>query len=148
MVAPRLSTSSVVYLSREPGSLAPIARLIRRICVLREQGETQAARQMEDTQLAEAVRSFRAEQGREALTDADLGRIFETESERAAEAVLLAEILIPQLTSRRSAPSPARPSPPTVLPFVKPAERTGGPTIPDLLDSMLANEGATRRHRR
>lgn len=128
------------------GRVAGITRLMRRICLLREQGDAGQAARLHEQDLAAAVRELRAAHGAEALPDAELLRLFAVEEQRVAEAVVLAELLIPQLVGDRppvpaksvpAAPVPARPRVPAAPP--------GSPGIPDLLDAMLAAERHGRR---
>lgn len=137
------------------GSTDPIARLIRRICLLRERGDEAEAGKIEGEQLASAIRDFRLEHGPEALPDLALKNIFAAEKERAAEAAMLAELLLPQLLGQWSAPrlapveafAPNAPSAPQPAPTAAhaPASGAGPPAIPDLLDAMLAYESTSRR---
>lgn len=129
------------------GRVAGITRLMRRICLLREQGDDAQAARLHEHDLPAAVRELRAAHGTEALSEAELRTLFAAEEQRVAEAVVLAELLIPQLTGPRppvparavpAAPVPARPRAPA-------ADARGSPAIPDLLDAMLAAERTGRR---
>lgn len=128
------------------GRVAGITRLMRRICLLREQGDAAQAARLQEHDLATAVRELRAAHGAEALPDEELGRLFAAAEQRVAEAVVLAELLIPQLVGGRP-PIPVKSIPASSAPA---RSRTveaapGSPAIPDLLDAMLAAERTGRR---
>ena len=128
------------------GRVAGITRLMRRICLLREQGDAGQAAHLHEHDLAAAVRELRADHGAEAVSEDELRALFAAEEQRVAEAVVLAELLIPQLVGDRppvpakSIPAPAAPPRP-----LAPAAAAGSPAIPDLLDAMLAAERTGRR---
>ncbi len=128
------------------GRVAGITRLMRRICLLREQGDAVQATRLQEHDLAAAVRELRAAHGAEALPDAELLRLFAVEEQRVAEAVVLAELLIPQLVGDRP-PVPVKSAPAAPVPVRSraPAAAPGSPGIPDLLDAMLAAERSGRR---
>ncbi len=125
-----------------------IVRLIRQICVFREQGDMIAAGRLRENDLAGAVDEFRRRHGAEALPDQDLLDLFAAEERRVADAVILSELLLPRLLAAlsaartdavtrpvaRSLPSDARPA----------AIPAGPPAISDLLDAMLAAERSGR----
>jgi hypothetical protein len=133
------------------GRLAAVARVVRQVCLLREQGETLRATHVQEHELADAVREFRLRLGPEALPESELRGLFAVEEQRVAEAAILSELLLPRLVDAlpvhagraRSLPPPARdePSPPPR----KPEPAAGPPAIPDLLDAMLAAERHGRR---
>jgi hypothetical protein len=126
--------------------------LIRRICLLREQGLTDEAARLEQEDLAVAVRGLRQEQLGEILPESVLREMFTCEEQRVANAVALTELLLPKLLEglaertppggRVSVPRPAQAVP---LSSVSRAPAAGSPLIPDLLDAMLAAE-FTNRH--
>ncbi len=136
--------------------LSGITRLVRRICLLREQGDTVSAVRLEENDLATAVRDLRLAEGLEAVTEAGLREMFAAEERRVADAVVLAELLIPQLAGSFSTgatagqrpgsnPSVGRTEPLPATRMVEPG--TASPAIPDLLDAMLAADSAARRQR-
>jgi hypothetical protein len=138
----------------EDDEITRITRLIRRICVLREQGEAAAAQNLERDQLAVALDGLHASEGTEALPDDEVQRIFAAERTRAAEAQVLAEMLIPQLIGHFPPPAtpvqnhkPALPRVDPPPPELRPVVNGGTPAIPDLLDSMLARESAAARRK-
>ena len=130
--------------------MAGIVCLIRRICLLREQGEVARAEQLQAGELAEALTALREADGPEACSAVAVAQVFAREEERIADAQVLAELLAPRLGAARpatTAPLPAAappPSPPGRAPGV-PAESL---SIPDLLDAMLAAERTSPRTRR
>lgn len=116
-----------------------------------------AAARVEENELATAVRDLRLGEGLDAVTEAELQAMFIAEERRVADAVVLAELLIPQLSgivSTKSAPGhrPATelaPRAEETIPVARAAESGVGSTaIPDLLDAMLAADGAARRQNR
>ena len=137
--------------SSDDGSLQSLIRLIRRVCLLTEQGDESEAVRLERTQLAEAVRQYRHDHGPDALTEQHLAEIFMAEQRRAADAVVLAELLIPQLTGRaRTEPRPVpAQSDETAAPAAsgEPASSRAPVDIPDFLDAMLSGESGKRRVR-
>lgn len=139
--------------SLRPAELEPradLARLIRRICVLREQGDVAGAARLEENQLATAVRDCRLAQGPDALPEGELQAMLATEERRVAEAAIMAELLAPRLAGAWPAASgPAVAVSPRTATFSPPSARAnappGSPAIPDLLDAMLAAERNSRR---
>ena len=137
--------------------MAAIVRLVRQICLLRERGEAAAATRLEENELATAVRDLRLAQGLEAVTEAELQVIFANEERRVADAVILAQLLIPQLAGAnpaavtspvpRSGPSPTFGRADPALANRTTESGASTPAIPDLLDAMLAADSAARRHR-
>lgn len=130
--------------------LAGIARIVRRICLLRELGESAQAVRLQENDLAGAVRDLRLAHGPEMLPENELHGIFAAEEQRVAEAVILSELLLPRLVESWLAVSPPRAAGPArsaaVSPVVRPAPVPAGPpAIPDLLDAMLAAERPGRR---
>ena len=137
--------------------LAGISRCIRRICLLREQGDTAEAALLEQSDLANAVRDIRLARGPDALPESELRSMFVTEEKRVTDAIILSELLIPELVKSFSSaasnppmPRPANSGPApayssdSVPPFAQSAS-VGGPAIADFLDSMLASERSSRR---
>jgi hypothetical protein len=127
--------------------MVEIIRMVRRICLLREDGDMLRARRVDETELQPAVDDYRKMRGDEALPDRALEEIFAIETRRVAEAEVLCELLVPRLVARW----PVAVSPGTVdatpvsrisSPVAAPA---GPPAIPDLLDAMLALDRAGAR---
>lgn len=124
--------------------MAGIARLVRRVCLLREQGEAAQAAHLQGNELANAIRDFRLQHGPAALPEEKLGEMFASEEEHVVDAMVLAELLIPQLTRFMPEAVISRPVPPAVeTPRSVPSPRVlagDSPAIPDLLDAMLEAE--------
>ncbi len=130
--------------------MAGVARLIRRVCVLREQGAAAAAVRLMDTELAEAILELRARPGGNRLPEPELQALYTLEARRVADAAVLCELMLPALLGHFSSAASSAPPPasrlagePSVLIARPPG--TGSPAIPDLLDAMLAAERTNRR---
>lgn len=123
--------------------MAEIIRLIRRVCVLREQGGNTEANRLQAGELATAVTEFRRGHGPESLTEEKVCALFMSETELVREAVVLAEIMAPQLARLlpvvQSRTEPVFPAIPTERARVR-VLPDGPPAISDLLDAMLAAE--------
>jgi hypothetical protein len=128
--------------------LAGIIRLIRRVCLYREQGEAASAGRLQSGELASAIAEYRLWHGPESLTEDQLCALFVSETEHVREAMVLAEIMAPQLARLLS---PSSPPPAPVFPSAPPGRAAvqplaeGPPAITDLLDAMLAAERPGRR---
>jgi hypothetical protein len=134
------------------GSTFGVARLIRQVFVLREQGDHAGAARLEENEIPTAVRDHRLAHGPDALPDAELRALYAIEEQRVAEAAILSELLIPRLV--KMLPAPAGPAP---LGNNRSTVRTstvisgtvltppGSPAISDLLDAMLAAERSGRQ---
>ena len=128
---------------------ASLARLIRRICLLREQGNHPGAEQLETGPLAAAVREFRTTHGPEALPESELQAMFALEEKQVIAAAIISELLLPQLVESMTTANSAGPNRPAAVfhPRVSPpavsraaASAAGPPVITELLDAMLAAE--------
>lgn len=142
----------------EANPLAGLTRCIRQICLLREQGDIAEAQQVEQNEFANTLRDLRLAHGPEILPESELRTMFAAEQKRVADAVVLSELLIPQLVKSfgHSAPPFAQSSRPVTtaaagsrdssVPIPKAAAAAGvSPMIADLLDAMLASERGGRR---
>jgi len=143
----------------EANPLAGITRCIRQICLLREQGNIAEAQQVEQNEFSNTLRDLRLAHGPEILPESELQTMFAAEQKRVADAVVLSELLIPQLVKSfgNSAPPLAQPahsvaaaaatgSRDSSVPIPKAAAVAGvSPMIADLLDAMLASERGGRR---
>ncbi|MBX3738674.1 MAG: hypothetical protein KF715_18410 [Candidatus Didemnitutus sp.] len=107
------------------------------------------ADRLERTDLAAAIAAMRAAHGDTAVSQAEIDRIFAAESARAAEAVIIADLLIQQLAGRWPTPAHATPRAAAVPGGSRPAAETAPPggslEIADFLDAMLAGDRAVRR---
>ena len=128
--------------------MAGLIRLIRRICLLREQGSVGEANRLQAGEFAAAVVEFRLWHGPASLTDEKVCTLFMHETELVREAMVLAEILAPQLARllplAQSQAAPVFPVVPAELEAARPIP-DGPPVISDLLDAMLAAERPGRR---
>lgn len=142
-------------LPAEISPLAGIVRCVRRICLLREQGDAAEATRLEKNDLANAIRDVRLAHGPDTLPESELRALFAAEEKRVVDAVILSELLIPQLVKsfppsslppvQQTRPAPAV-SAETATPFPRAAAAAGvSPIIADLLDAMLASERSGRR---
>lgn len=137
----------MISLSVEEHPATPVTRLIRRICLLREQGDAAGAHSLERDQLPAAVQLARTKLGPDALPEDELRRIFARESERAAEAITIAGLIVQQLTPHAlggTSAASVRATRDREPPAPSARGRASGnttPAIADLLDAMLANEG-------
>lgn len=125
--------------------MAGIARVIRRVCLLREQGDAAGAARLQESEVADAIREIRLRQGPGALSESELQTIFATEEHRVADAVILSELLASRLVEVLPAASGRPRSAPQPMPVAaRPAPPAGPPAISDLLDAMLAAERTGR----
>ena len=147
-----MNSTPTSYRSAGAIRLTGIARLVRRICLLREQGDAAGAAKLEGNELAPAVRDIRLAEGLESLPEGELQTMFLNEERRVADAMILAELLIPPLIAsiplangagHRPIPPSGRATPAAFPLATDPA--AGSPAIPDLLDAMLAADAAARR---
>jgi hypothetical protein len=123
--------------------LAGIIRLVRRICILREQGEADRAARLHADELVAAIAEYRLWHGPDSLTDEKICAVFVNETELVQEAMVLAELMAPQLArllpQARPGAAPMVPSAPAERAAIRPLPE-GPPAITDLLDAMLAAE--------
>ena len=134
----------------ESGRVAGLTRLIRQVCLLREQGDAAGAARLQEGAMAAAVRELRLAQGPDALSECELQGMFAAEERRVAEAVILSELLLPQLVGCLPAASrPAQLAPQftseTMAPPPAHRPERRAPAITDLLDAMLAAERTASR---
>jgi hypothetical protein len=143
-----LNPPEISHRPADADRVAAISRLIRRVCLLREQGDTAEAGELESTALAEAVRAHREASGADSLTDTGLQQLYLLERNRIADAEILCELLVPRLAG--AFPAVGR-APPPRRAAAKPVSHreadamAGSPEIPELLDAMLAAERTGRR---
>ncbi len=144
----------------EANPVAGLTRCIRQICLLREQGNVAEAQHVEQNEFANTLRDLRLAHGPEILPESELRTMFAAEQKRVADAVVLSELLIPQLVksfgnsappvavahSLRSGVTAAASPRDSSVPIPKVAAADGvSPMIADLLDAMLASERVGRR---
>lgn len=146
----------------QPISWSDIARLCRRVCLLRECGQPVEAEQVRQGALAEALTAMRSSGASETIVAQQLETIFAAEAERVANAAVLAELLRPMLAPSVAVPVPsvstalasAESAAPvaTAAPFTPPAPaaitpkreapRAAPADIASFIDDMLAQERA------
>jgi hypothetical protein len=139
----------------EANPLAGIIRCIRQICLLREQDNITEAERVEKNEFANTLRDLRLEYGPGFLPESELRSMFAAEQKRVADAVVLSELLIPQLVKSFPAVATASPQSKAALvssnsrdssvPIPQAAAAGVSPMIADLLDAMLASERSGRR---
>jgi len=129
-----------------------VARVVRRVCVLRERGETEAADNLRIGALSNLITSLKHAAEDPAAVEQRIEAIYVTEQERVANASALAELLLPLLTdsgplfgtfaetkpqvAAMHSPLPAIATPPPAKPVRRPGD------IADFLDDMIAQERA------
>lgn len=166
MVQPLLPNQSVSNFSDQPTTWSDLARVCRRVCILRERGLAEEAEQLRTGQLAAMVTAVRTPQETDEAIERKLAGLFATETERVANAAALAELLAPMLTDARIAPlplaavssaapfavgtapsttpfPPASSTPPAAAPAAKPARVAGALDLAGFIDEMIAQERAS-----
>jgi hypothetical protein len=123
-----------------------VGKIYRRICFLRSEGLALDAQHLEETELVEATAQARRCAGSEFEAESILQRLLTEEKERVADAIALAEIIVPMLAERlgslaslpmaRAAPAPRQARPEA------PVEPRG---IADFIDDMLTQERRVQR---
>jgi hypothetical protein len=130
-------------------SWSDVARVCRRVCVLRERGQNAEAEQLRSGSLPELLSAVRTPTDTDATIAERLESVFTHEAERVADAAALAELLVPLLSEQlRSSPAlqgviPATIVPPTPPPKKPPARRAA--SIADFIDEMIAQESPPDR---
>lgn len=127
-----------------------IARLCRRICLLREQGLAAEAEDLRIGSLAEMVAALQSPSNTEEVLAARVASIFADETERVANAASLAELLGPLLAAQLLPPASPRAAPPASEAAAGrtgrvPPPRAGAGNIADFIDEMLAQETSVSR---
>jgi len=124
-----------------------VARLCRRVCVLRAQGRLDEAGNLHTQSIGPLIAALQA--GREPTVSVEerLAATMAAESSRVADAALLAELLAPMLGVRAGITTPASPVVRTAAapPLVHVLAQSSAPARPaasiaDFLDEMLAQE--------
>lgn len=142
---------SVPRFPAQPISWSEIARICRRICLLRECHQPDAAEELRRGALAEAIAAIRTTSAPDAALEQKLEATFAAESERVANAAVLAELLAPLIAQQQPASEPGRPArihepagETPALPVPPPAR--GDPAdIAHFIDEMIAQEQPTPR---
>jgi hypothetical protein len=142
-----LTNLSAVNSPAPPDSWGEIARVCRRICLLRERGDAAEAGRLEAGTLANLLTApdLAASAGER---ESRLHAIFTAETERVANALCTAELVAPLLAALGSAPN----RPPAVAsvaslagaPKAKPVRPRPAPAdIAGFIDEMIAQERAS-----
>jgi len=120
-----------------------MGRIYRRVCFLRSEGRAVDARQLAETELAQAKEEILASGDPQARSRLDA--FFSEEEERVAGAIACVELLMPELSDRIAAlkPDPAA-APPARRP-APPANPGAERGIADFIDEMLAQDRARPR---
>lgn len=117
-------------------------RLVRRVCILREQGRVADANRLQAGELAAAIAAYRLWHGPGSLTEQMVCAMFMSETELIREAMVIAEVVAPDLAAMVPAGgSSSAPVFPPIRPLgsLKPFPDQP-PAIGELLDAMLAAE--------
>jgi hypothetical protein len=123
-----------------------VARICRRICLLRESHQAAAAEELRRGELAAALVAIRATVESDAVVEQKLEATFAAEAERVANAAVLAELLAPLLVQHTSwepgssarLHEPAGEAP--ALPLSAPPPRADPADIAHFIDEMIAQE--------
>lgn len=123
--------------------------MCRRVCLLRERGETKAAGDLHDGPLHALATALRAPEESDAALAQRVAATLAVEAERVANAAVLAELLAPLLGEMRTplAAAPRMPSSPPSVANSSPA-RVPPADIADFIDEMIAQERSPRRAER
>src|SRR5687768_1981164 len=146
--SPMLLNEPVSNFPAPPVAWSDIARVCRRVCMLRERGHAEDAERLRAGELMAMVAALRTPAETDAAVSERLNAIFAVEAERVANAAVLAELLLPTLVEKLQLPS--RPhtvleSPVTPISAAPPApvEKPAAPraaSIADFIDEMIAQE--------
>lgn len=145
-----LPNPSVSNFPAQPSSWSDLARVCRRVCVLRERGFAADAERLRIGELAEMVAALRGSSDTDEAIEQRLAATFAVEAERVANAAVLAELLAPLLTDARGVSGgPAAPGVDSASPLPasipKPAPRAGPLDLADFIDDMIAQERPSSR---
>lgn len=142
-VEPVLPNPSVSNFPAQAPSWSDLARVCRRVCVLRERGLAADAERVRAGELAEILAALRTPDDTEEAIAQRLAATFAVEAERVANAAVLAELLAPLIAEHaRPAAEPLgqRTDSASPLPGPKPVARTGPLDLADFIDDMIAQE--------
>jgi len=115
--------------------------------VLREHGEHDEAEQLRGSTLASALSAARAPTETDEAITTRFETVLATETERVANAAVLAELLAPMIAQKlaQNTPAPLAPAPtvstaaPAITPVLRPP-RPRAASIADFIDEMIAQE--------
>lgn len=154
-----LPNESVSHFPAPPPTWSDVVRLCRRVCILRERGLHADAEKLLVESLPPLLATVRAPQETDAALNLRLDAVFAQETERVANAAVLAELLRPLLAEDLPAATAlpvGTPAPvlvplatapavtPPAAPPPKPPTR-GAISIADFIDDMIAQESPPDR---
>lgn len=153
-VQPVLPFPSELNSPASPPAWSDVARLCRRVCVLREQGRHADAETLQRQELDPLLEILRTGADPQPTLDARLAATMAEESERVANATVLAELLAPMLGPRTGTgeltasvaalrPTTAHGAPAIAAPRGEPVRPAA--SIADFLDEMIAQESTPTR---
>jgi hypothetical protein len=144
---------SVPRFPAQPISWSEVARLCRRICLLRECNQAAAAEDLRRGPLAEALGAIRTTADSDEAIQQKLDAIFAAEAERVANAAVLAELLAPLIGQKTQSHDPfgsvaagvalEAAAPPAIAPPPAPApapQRRDPADIAHFIDEMIAQD--------
>ena len=144
-----LLNESVSNFPAPPLAWSDIARVCRRVCVLRERGQPEEAERLRAGELMAMLAVVRTPADSDAAISERLNAIFAVEAERVANAAVLSELLLPALAEKfllqTKSPAPATAMEPALAtaPSLPIAEKPAAPraaSIADFIDEMIAQE--------
>jgi hypothetical protein len=150
-VQPLLLNQSVSNFPAPAVTWSDVARVCRRVCLLRERGQNEEAERIRAGELMPLVAAVRSPGDSEAATTDRLNALFAIEAERVANAAVLAEILLPMIAEQVRSPASTAPTPPEIpIPVVltpAPArpKQPRPASIADFIDDMIAQENPPDR---
>ena len=121
-----------------------VARVCRRVCVLRERGQHDEAERLRAGTLSEIVAAARTPTDTDASLADRLEATFAAEVERVANAAVLAELLVPLLSEQLRPLASSQSSSPVAVTDLTRAAKSPAPrataSIADFIDEMIAQE--------
>jgi len=143
----------------EPGTPSPwgeVARIFRRVTLLRSSGRSPEAEFIVEKELPAALDAARMSEPSQEAADRRIAAVYMLEEERMAQAAATAELLAPMLVDRLRGQWPLAATGLSLQSDRSISDRTEGHTRPlstplstaDLIDGMLALESAERGNRR
>jgi hypothetical protein len=137
---------SVPRFPAQPNSWSEVARICRRICLLRECQQLDAAEQLRRNDLVAALEEARTTVESDAALEQKLDAIFAAEAERVANAAVLAELIAhwergrPARTDSVAGEQPMLSTHFEPLAAPAPAPRRDPADIASFIDEMIAQE--------
>jgi hypothetical protein len=128
-----------------------VARVCRRVCVLRERGQNEEAERLRAGELMTLLAAIRTPGDSDSATTDRLNALFATEAERVANAAVLAEMLLPMLAEQLRPPAITAAAPQEIpmavvmAPVVTRPKPPRPASIADFIDDMIAQENPPDR---